>query len=338
MAFSPISGAELEMDSEPSRLNPRRALTLSIGLSALLYLGFVLLADYRAVLAALGRLGPMALAGILLLSLINYGLRFWRWHRYLSALGHSLPVWRHVLYYVAGFTLTVTPGKAGEAVRSLYLYPHGVPYSRSVAALLVERLLDVLAMSLLALLIVTARPDYAWLVALAWLLTVFGVWAISRPGWPQRLRQWRRGRRFGQHLERLARLFESAAVLLRPGLLLFGLAIGVLGWGLEGLALYWIARDLGVPIALMTGVGIYAIAVLAGALSFLPGGLGGTEAVMGVLLVAFGADGATAVAITLLCRLATLWFAVALGGLAVAVLGMREPLSGGGEKLQKTMD
>lgn len=89
---------------------------------------------------------------------------------------------------------------------------------------------------------------------------------------------------------------------------------------------------------MMTGVGIYAIAVLAGALSFLPGGLGGTEAVMGVLLVAFGADGATAVAITLLCRLATLWFAVALGGLAVAVLGMREPLSGGGEKLQKTMD
>ena len=62
--------------------------------------------------------------------------------------------------------------------------------------------------------------------------------------------------------------------------------------------------------------------MLAGALSFLPGGLGGTEVVMGGLLIAFGADGATAVAITLLCRLATLWFAVALGGLAVAVLGL----------------
>lgn len=61
--------------------------------------------------------------------------------------------------------------------------------------------------------------------------------------------------------------------------------------------------------------------MLAGALSFLPGGLGETGAVMGVLLVTFGANGAAAVAITLLCRIATLWFAVALGGVAVGVLG-----------------
>jgi uncharacterized membrane protein YbhN (UPF0104 family) len=39
-----------------------------------------------------------------------------------------------------------------------------------------------------------------------------------------------------------------------------------------------------------------------------------------VLLVAFGADGASAIAITLLCRIATLWFAVALGGVAVGIL------------------
>ena len=79
-----------------------------------------------------------------------------------------------------------------------------------------------------------------------------------------------------------------------------------------------------------TGIGIYAIAVLAGVLSFLPGGLGSTEAVMGVLLVAFGADGSAAVAITLLCRVATLWFAVALGGVAVGVLSIGVPQSNKG--------
>lgn len=99
--------------------------------------------------------------------------------------------------------------------------------------------------------------------------------------------------------------------------------VAVLAWGLEGLSLYLIADSLGIGISLATGIGIYAIAVLAGALSFLPGGLGGTEAVMGVLLIASGADSATAVAITLLCRIATLWFAVALGGVAVGVLGIR---------------
>lgn len=300
----------------------RRALTLSIGLAALLYLGFVLFADREAVFAALRRVGLSVLVAIFTLSLVNYLLRFWRWQRYIAAFGHILPWRRHFLYYLAGFTLTVTPGKAGEAVRSLYLHQYGVTYAQSLAALFVERLLDVLAMSLLALLILLARPDYAWLVAVAWMLTLGLGGLVTRPWLPEKLRVWGQGHRYEHRLGQLARLLDSAVVLLRPGYLLFGLSLGVLSWGLEGLSLYWIAQEVGVGISLETGIGIYAIAVLAGALSFLPGGLGGTEAVMGVLLVAFGADGASAVAITLLCRIATLWFAVTLGGVAVGALSV----------------
>ncbi|MGB5064375.1 MAG: lysylphosphatidylglycerol synthase transmembrane domain-containing protein [Candidatus Competibacter sp.] len=300
----------------------RRALTLSIALAALLYLAFVLFADRAAVFAALRRVGLPVLLAIFALSLLNYLLRFWRWQRYMAAFGHTLPWRRHFLYYLAGFTLTVTPGKAGEAVRSLYLHGHGVSYAQSLAALFVERLLDVLAMSLLALLILLARPDYTGLVAVAWMLTLGLGWLATRAWLPEKLRAWGQNHRHGHQFDRLARLLDSAAVLLRPGYFLFGLGLGVLSWGLEGLSLYLIARDVGVGVGVETGIGIYAIAVLAGALSFLPGGLGGTEAVMGVLLVAFGADGPAAVAITLLCRIATLWFAVALGGLAVGVLSV----------------
>ena len=301
----------------------RRALALSMGLAALLYLGVVLFADREAVFAALWRISLPVLVAIFALSLLNYLLRFWRWQRYIGAFGHLLPWWRHFLYYLAGFTLTVTPAKAGEAVRSLYLHQYGVSYAQSLAALFVERLLDVLAMSLLALLILLARPDYAWLVILAWVLTVPLGWLITRTWLPDKLRVLGQGHRYGHQFDRLARLLDSAAVLLQPGSFLFGMSVGVLSWGLEGLSLYLIADSLRIGISLATGVGIYAIAVLAGALSFLPGGLGGTEAVMGVLLIAFGADSATAVAITLLCRIATLWFAVALGGVAMGILSIR---------------
>ena len=73
----------------------------------------------------------------------------------------------------------------------------------------------------------------------------------------------------------------------------------------------------------MMAVSIYGIAVLVGALSFLPGGLGSTELVMGLLLVSLGVDKPVAVAATLICRIATLWFAVFIGVGVAGVLAMK---------------
>lgn len=63
---------------------------------------------------------------------------FLRWHGYLRALGAQVPLGRDLLIYVASFDFTVTPGKAGEAVRSVYLRASGVPWSPGLAALAVE--------------------------------------------------------------------------------------------------------------------------------------------------------------------------------------------------------
>ena len=57
--------------------------------------------------------------------------------------------------------------------------------------------------------------------------------------------------------------------------------------------------------------------MLIGGLSFLPGGLGGSEAVMIGLLVWQGVAHPLAVTVTLITRLATLWFAVVLGIVAL---------------------
>jgi uncharacterized protein (TIRG00374 family) len=88
-----------------------------------------------------------------------------------------------------------------------------------------------------------------------------------------------------------------------------------------------------VPIGLATL--IYAVTTIAGALSFLPGGLLVTEATMTLFLVeaSRGVDQPTAVAATILTRLATLWVAVVLGLLALTALrrlapGSRRALEG----------
>ena len=79
-------------------------------------------------------------------------------------------------------------------------------------------------------------------------------------------------------------------------------------------------------IIIMRIISIYSASVLVGALSFVPGGLGGTEAAMEVMLTASGVDMPVAVAAVLLCRLATLWFAVIIGGAVMGWLAWKQPV------------
>jgi len=118
----------------------------------------------------------------------------------------------------------------------------------------------------------------------------------------------------------LLRLLGQSARLIQNRPLYLALGVGLLAWGAEGIGLYLILHLMGVDTPLALAVGIYAVSILVGAISFIPGGLGSTEAAMGLMLTAAGADVPTAVSATVACRLATLWFAVGLGLMCLGVL------------------
>lgn len=118
-------------------------------------------------------------------------------------------------------------------------------------------------------------------------------------------------------------VLEHSRLLLAPQRLLGGLGLGVVAWMAEAWGFYLLLGWLGVDAEWWQAMGIYAVSMLAGGLSFLPGGLGGAEAAMVALLVAGGAVFGTAALATVICRAVTLWFAVILGIGAVLLLGHR---------------
>ena len=135
----------------PGRASPARwvgALTLSAALMALAWLAASMWSGWADVADAVRGIGAAALAALLLLSLVNYALRLARWHRYLGPSAGSVPLFEHGLIYLAGFALTTTPGKAGETLRTAYLFRYGIGAARSVGAFVAERLSDVLLMLL----------------------------------------------------------------------------------------------------------------------------------------------------------------------------------------------
>lgn len=280
--------------------------------------------DPAAAFGALAAVPPGIWAAILALSLFNYGLRWLRWHWLLRRGGHAVPAGRSLIMYVAGFAFTATPAKAGEAVRAAYLRGEGVPVARTLSLLYLERWLDGVAVALL-----TIGAIGLWtgsLLQAVVLVTVFVglVMVMASRRVMMALRRYCEARS-GRITDWLAELLTGIETLLRPRLLAGGIALGVVAWGAEGVGLALIVWALATHVPLELAIGIYAAAMLGGAITLLPGGLGGAEAVMVTGLVQAGAGAGVASAATVICRVATLWFAVLLGAFAVTALALRPP-------------
>lgn len=292
-----------------------RALMLTIVCAAAGYLGFSLWSGWSEVSQALQSVGLVGTLLVLLMSLTNYALRFIRWQGYLQTLGHSIAWPLSLKIYLAGFALTTTPGKAGEALRGVLLKPLGVPHSHSLAAFFSERLSDLFAIVLLTLFGLTLYPEahiLIWVgiggIALAFLVLSQQKLLVLAT---QKLAQ--KNTTLAQTLLKSFSILSQAQHCHKPLQLLTSSILSCIAWSAEALAFYWVLNWMGADISLPFAVFVYAIAMLTGALSFMPGGLGGTEAVMIALLIWVGMPSPDAVAATVFIRLATLWFAVGIG-------------------------
>ncbi|HEY9076890.1 MAG TPA: lysylphosphatidylglycerol synthase transmembrane domain-containing protein [Anaerolineaceae bacterium] len=259
---------------------------------------------------------PLALA----FTLINYTLRFLKWHYYLKRIGASQIPWKTSLrMFVAGFPLAVTPGKAGEVLKGLWIQQAGgAPIAKGVSVVVAERISDGLAVLALSTLGVIAYPRYwyAFMIILAGLLSVIIISQIRPLAYllldgMDKLPLIRRI----SHL--LREFYEGSFTLFNPGATLLAVGLGTISWLGEGIGFYFLLVGLGfTPSPALAGEAVFILAfsTVIGAVSALPGGLGATEAsIAGMLSFILQSIPSQAAAATLLIRLATLWFGVFLG-------------------------
>ena len=307
-----------------------RTLVISIIAAMLGYLAFSIWGGWQDVWRALEKVGLLGLLLALMMSLLNYGLRFARWQVYLAAMGHRVP-WRpSARIYVAGFALTTTPGKAGEVLRGVLLKRYRVPYPDSFAAFISERLSDLAAIVLLTLFGLWLYPQTQTLIFIGAAVVLAGLLVLSQQRLLDWLHQWSADARawFWRAFHHAVQMLRQARRCHSPGRLLLATLLSVVGWAAEALAFMWILQWMGQDVGFAFAAFVFAVAMLAGALSFMPGGLGGTEAVMLTLLVFKGMPTPDAIAATVLIRLTTLWFAVVLGLFALSASRREEGTDG----------
>jgi uncharacterized protein (TIRG00374 family) len=301
-------------------------------IAVLAFAGISIYTDMSALGNRLSGFGWWALAAALGLALFNYVVRFLRWTLYLRKAEVHLETGLSIRIFLSGFALSITPGKLGELVKCYLIREfRAVPIAKTAPLVVGERVTDLAALLVLALIGVSVYGVAqnmvligsvlvgAALIGLSWPMFAKGsISMLTNPGFLRRFR------------EPLLEFYEGLAELVRPWPMFWATGLAVIAWLAEciGFALILSAFP-GTEVPLGLAILIYATTTVAGALSFLPGGLLVTEATMALLLVesSRGVDEPTALAATILIRLATLWFAVLIGVVSLALLRRKSGLA-----------
>lgn len=306
-------------------MNVRRALAGLIALTAI-YLAVLVWIDSRnhvfAQVPAVIALMPVVIG----FAFVTYLVRYLRWHRLLARAGHGTSIGFGLFAYLAGFAFTATPGKLGELVRIRYLQWKGVPPATVLAAFVFERACDLVVVLAIAAAAISRRDLFV-------AMTVFVVAAVVAIVWLGRQRRaltvvavtLRRMelRRIGRLVRVLRDGLAGCRVWFNAGDLTMSLVVGFVAWAITSVAFVWMIGRLGISVPLVLALTIYPLAMLAGAASMLPGGIGTTEATIVVLLASAGVAPAEGALAAIGIRLSTLWFAVVCGFASIGVLELR---------------
>ncbi len=262
---------------------------------------------------------------VVLLNLVVIAAWAVRSERLMAAVGHPIPV--RALVPVVSFANTInnlTPASSGEALRAVILRRrHGVPYGRSTAVILVERLwaIWIMAISAGAAALGTLVPASSVLVAIGWIAAIAAIFAPavayrlgfrpaasvarvveprSAPAAAAPAAPVGRRARFAALLRDVDA--NTAGILGAPNVALsFVVSTGVV-FVVMALQLWLILVALGYDISPVAAWAALGIATIAGVLSALPFGLGAADVVLTALLAVLGVPASAAGAAALLLR------------------------------------
>ncbi|OIP96397.1 MAG: hypothetical protein AUK56_02240 [Thiomicrospira sp. CG2_30_44_34] len=260
---------------------------------------------------------------LVFLALVSWSIRYARWVWMLRKIGCRFPIWRGFAAYLSGFAFTATPGKVGELVRIRYFVPMGVSHDKIISAFIFERLLDLVVVLFFSLLIAQHfnifwfAASFVGAISFVLMLLVYNPTCLRRFYVALRFFKSKKLLKIAKYL---VKGIHGMRVWVTPQAILVSFGLGVIAWGIIALSFVWLLNQWSLDIDLLMALAIYPLAMLVGAASMIPGGLGSTEASIVALLWSIEVPIAQGAVIAVTIRLATLWSAILMGAMALFYL------------------
>ncbi|MCX7611593.1 MAG: flippase-like domain-containing protein [Ignavibacterium sp.] len=303
----------------------KKRIIIVIILSGILYLGFSIYSDFDELINSFKNFNYLLFPFILLLSLMNYFVRFLKWNYYLDLLKVKLSSKESIIVFLSGFLMSITPGKFGEIFKSYLIKQiNGTSISKTAPVVLAERLTDFFSLSILAL-IGSYFFEYGFLVSLIMtLILIFGIILMTNKSlFEIFIRVISKVSFLKNKVSKFIQLFNSTETLLQLKPLLLSLFLSVISWSFECFGYYLIIKNFKESLNLFWAIFSYSFSTIVGAISMLPGGLGMTEGSFLIMLKNNGLKLSDSTAITIITRVSTLWFAVLIGIISFIVFSYK---------------
>lgn len=280
-----------------------------------LYGAVTIASGYKSIISALARFPLESLVQVVGLIVVGWTLRGVRFHYYLQKNGEAVPILYSIGSFLAGFALTGTPGKIGEAMKGVFLKrDYGVRVTKVVGILVVERLMDLFGVLLLGSLSLLLFEGWIGLFLICSVLVIgAGIFLCMEGIYRPALTWLARFRAMAWPAKRILSALLSGKELMTVRIFFTGLVLSFLAWSMEAISLYIIMKGFGLSATLLEANFIYCFSTLVGALSMSPGGIGGTEAGMIGLMAFMGIPYSEGLPAVLLIRICTLWLAIFVG-------------------------
>jgi glycosyltransferase 2 family protein len=315
--------------SGPGRGKIVRSIVVAALCAVALAAAATLWAGYDAATAAVVRIGlGLFVVGTCAAS-FAFVIRFARWDMLLRALGHRLPAAFGFRVYLAGLALTCSPGKLGETVRSGLLFERGVPVADSLGAFLADRagdVLGVLALAAIGAAWLGGGPGWASAGGALLLIASLAVASVFRRRGSTALFPASAGKGWRAQALRLAHPLAAWARVWTPGRVMLCGGAAFAAFGIQALVFAAYVDAVGGTIPVARSVEIFASALLFGAATMIPGGLGAMEAALVWRLEQQGIPFAPALTAALVARISTLWCGTLIGAVALAGFAGQRPV------------
>ena len=247
-----------------------------------------------------------------------------KWHFLLRTCEIEIPLAKSIAVFLSGMFFEVTPGKIGGLMKSQILKTSSnIPRTKTAPIVLVEKVYDfigAIVASIIGIIILGMEP-YLIIIGILVLSAIF-FFMYYGPASELFFNRITKTKFFSKYAKNMSEFHQTIQKSTNVKIATICILLAVAYWFIVSSAVYYVLIGFDIDaLNYLKVLAIYATSTLLGALSFIPGGIGVTEGTLTGLLTLEGIDVSTALILSVMIRLLTLWYSAFIGFIALKFTG-----------------